>query len=107
MKFFETKIISEKRAYMKKLKSFLVMMAMLTVLTGCNNPYQEQATTENLDAKYENYSNVITLSAATEISDSKYTITDLKNLEDFLLTRPTQEDLRGKPYDLNDDGIWN
>ena len=107
MKFFETKIISEKRAYMKKLKSFLVMMAMLTVLTGCNNPYQEQATTENLDAKYENHSNVITLSAAAEISDSKYTITDLKNLQDFLLTRPTQEDLRGKPYDLNNDGIWN
>lgn len=107
MKFFETKIIPEKRSYMKKLKSFLAMATILTVLTGCNNPYQEQATTENLDAKYENHSNVITLSAAAKISDSKYTITDLKNLQDFLLARPTQEDLRGKPYDLNNDGIWN
>lgn len=32
----------------------------------------------------------------------KYTIEDIKNLQDFLLVRETP-DLRGKDYDLNDD----
>ncbi len=36
-----------------------------------------------------------------------YTIQDAKNLQDFLLNRPTEEDLSGKPYDLNGDGKWN
>lgn len=36
-----------------------------------------------------------------------YTIQDVKNLQDFLLTRPTEEDLSRKPYDLNDDGVWD
>lgn len=36
-----------------------------------------------------------------------YTIQDVKNLQDFLLTRPTEENLTGKPYDMNGDGRWN
>ena len=36
-----------------------------------------------------------------------YTIQDVQNLQDFLLTRPTEENLAGKPYDLNDDGVWD
>ena len=32
-----------------------------------------------------------------------YTIQDVKNLQGFLLNRPTEEDLSGKSYDLNDD----
>ena len=35
-------------------------------------------------------------------SDSyQYTIQDVCNLQDFLLTRPTKENLTGKPYDIN------
>ncbi len=36
-----------------------------------------------------------------------FTIQDIRNLQDFLLAKPTEEDLSGKPYDLDGDGIWN
>ena len=36
-----------------------------------------------------------------------YTLQDIRNLQDFLLTKPTEEDLRGKPYDLDGDGVWS
>ena len=36
-----------------------------------------------------------------------YTIQDIHNLQDFLLAKPTEEDLAGKPYDLDGDGVWN
>lgn len=36
-----------------------------------------------------------------------YTIQDVRNLQDFLLARPTEEDLTGKPYDLNGDDRWD
>lgn len=36
-----------------------------------------------------------------------YTIADIRNLQDFLLARPTEEDLSGKPYDLNNDNRWD
>ena len=36
-----------------------------------------------------------------------YTVQDIQNLQDFLLVRPTKENLAEKPYDLNHDGIWN
>lgn len=32
---------------------------------------------------------------------------DVKNLQDFLLSRPAYEDLSGKPYDLDNDGVWS
>ena len=38
--------------------------------------------------------------------DTEYTVQDVRNLNDFLLAKPT-EDLRGKPYDLDNDGVWN
>ena len=36
-----------------------------------------------------------------------FTIQDIRNLQNFLLAKPTQEDLNEKPYDLDGDGIWN
>jgi len=48
--------------------------------------------------------------AAAETSDRNsyaYTIQDVKNLQDFILARPTEENLKDKPYDLNDDDIWD
>jgi aldo/keto reductase len=39
-------------------------------------------------------------------SETVYTIEDIKNLQDFLLGRETP-DLRGKDYDLYEDGVWN
>ena len=43
---------------------------------------------------------------AAETSDSKYTVEDLRNLQDFLLVRETP-DLSGKDYDLNNDDRWD
>jgi len=36
-----------------------------------------------------------------------YTLQDVLNLQDFLLTKPTEEDLTGKPYDMNGDDRWD
>ena len=36
-----------------------------------------------------------------------YTLQDIRNLQDFLLAKPTEEELRGKPYDLDGDGVWS
>lgn len=40
-----------------------------------------------------------------ENSETEYTIDDVRNLQDFLLTKPT-EDLSGKNYDLDGDNVW-
>ena len=45
------------------------------------------------------------VSAAT--SKPTYTIQDVSNLQDFLLAKPTEEDLTDKPYDINGDGCWD
>ena len=45
------------------------------------------------------------VSAATE--KTTYTIQDVRNLQDFILAKPTEEDLTGKPYDLNGDDRWD
>lgn len=49
-------------------------------------------------------SGIVTDAEETVTQSVSYTIQDLKNLQDFLLCRPTEEDLSGKPYDLNGDG---
>lgn len=51
-------------------------------------------------------STVKTADAVSETS-AVYTTDDLSNLQDFLLAKPTDEDLSDKDYDLNDDGVWN
>ena len=50
-----------------------------------------------------------TISTAADQTEEKpiYTIQDVRNLQDFLLARPTEEDLSGKPYDLNGDDRWD
>ena len=45
------------------------------------------------------------VSSVTE--KATYTIQDVRNLQDFLLTRPSEEDLTDKTYDLNGDGCWD
>ena len=40
-------------------------------------------------------------------SDTAYTVQDVRNLNDFLLAKPTEEDLQRKPYDLDNDGVWS
>ncbi|MBQ6168807.1 MAG: hypothetical protein IJK30_02495 [Ruminococcus sp.] len=36
-----------------------------------------------------------------------YNLRDIRNLQDFFLAKPTEEDLKGKPYDLDGDGVWS
>lgn len=45
----------------------------------------------------------------SEIAENKmvYSLQDIRNLQDFLLTRPTEEELTGKLYDLDHDGVWS
>lgn len=45
--------------------------------------------------------------ALTQKQVTNYTLQDIRNLQDFLLAKPTEEDLRGKPYDLDGDGVWS
>lgn len=49
---------------------------------------------------------IFTTAENTE-SEYTYTVQDLRNLQDFLLARPTEEDLAGKPYDIDGDGVWS
>ena len=42
----------------------------------------------------------------TKANDTNYTISDVTNLQDFLLAKETP-DLSEKNYDLNGDGIWD
>ena len=44
---------------------------------------------------------------STATSKPTYTIQDVSNLQDFLLAKPTEEDLTDKPYDINGDGCWD
>ena len=45
--------------------------------------------------------------ALAEKKTVHYTLQDIRNLQDFLLARPTEEDLVGKPYDLDGNGVWS
>ena len=72
---------------MRKLLSFFVsgIVALTAMMTGSIAAGADEAVAETVT----------------------YTIQDVKNLQDFLLARPTEEDLSGKPYDLNGDDKWN
>lgn len=72
---------------MRKLLSFFVsgIVALTAMMTGSISAGADEAVAEMVT----------------------YTIQDVKNLQDFLLARPTEEDLSGKPYDLNGDDKWN
>ena len=42
------------------------------------------------------------------LNHKKYhTVQDARNLQDFLLTKPTSENLSGEDYDMNEDGRWD
>ncbi|MBR2284552.1 MAG: hypothetical protein IJ874_09100 [Ruminococcus sp.] len=46
-------------------------------------------------------------SVQAQTSEYTYTIQDVRNLQDFLLAKPTDENLKGKPYDMNGDDRWD
>ena len=81
---------------MKRNIALMLCIACITGSSGCAAPYQQEISTEHTAEKFSSH-NVKTnsLSAAAAGSDSEYTLTDVINLQDFLLTRPT-DDLSGK-----------
>lgn len=75
---------------MKRLLSAILTGITLFTLTGFRS-----ADTEQMDA----------VSASTE--KITYTAEDLRNLQDFILEKSKGSELEGKPYDLNNDGVWD
>ena len=93
---------------MKRHIALMLCIACISGFSGCANPYQQETVTEQTVEKSSSDSynvKTISLSAAAAESDSEYTLTDVINLQDFLLTKPT-EDLSGKNYDLDGDNVW-
>ncbi len=85
---------------MKKifLSVLAVMIASVSVI-GCGNAEKHTKNKAEIQATAVSE----TLSSEQEI---KFTIDDIRDLQDFLLAKPTDKDLRGKPYDLDGDGAW-
>lgn len=67
-----------------------LFVTMTAVFCGCSGFLNAKSTAEE-----------------TEQTNYTYTIQDAVNLQDFMLNRPTKENLKGKPYDMNHDGIWD
>lgn len=66
-----------------------------------------QNQSENARTIVQNWLDTNDFSSLVQHPETIYTIQDVRNLQDFLLHRPTEENLSGKAYDLNHDGIWN
>ena len=70
------------------------------ILCGCSGINTE---TPVLNEK----NTVQAISVTTSSNDYTYTVKDVKNLQDFLLNRPVTDNLKDKPYDMDNDGAWN
>lgn len=93
---------------MKKLTCFAAALSLLTVLTGCVNPFTERPLTEEQKKKYASHNvSLVKLSEAAAKPDSPYSMDDIRTLCSYLLTKPSDTDLRDKKYDLDSNGVWN
>lgn len=92
----------------RKYTCFAAALGMLAVLTGCRNPFGDKPLTEEQKLKYASHNaSLITLSEAAANPDSPFSMTDIRTLRDYLVTKPADADLSAKPYDLDSNGIWN
>lgn len=93
---------------MKKIALAAAALSMMTVLTGCVNPFKERPLTEEQKLKYASHNvSLITLSEAAAKPDSPFSMEDVHALRDYLITKPADTDFSSKPYDLDENGIWN
>ncbi len=85
---------------MKKifLSVFAVVIAAVSVI-GCGNAEK------HTKSKAEIQATAVSKTLSSE-QETKFTIDDIRDLQDFLLAKPTDKNLRGKPYDLDGDGAW-
>ena len=84
---------------MKK-RVITLFTVVVGILCGCSGINTETAV---LNEK----STVQAISVTTSSNDYTYTVKDVKNMQDFLLNRPVSDNLKDKPYDMNNDGVWN
>ena len=85
-----------------KVKKLVISLfaAAVSILCGCSGINTETAVINEINT-------VQFISAAPNSDDYPYTVKDAKNLQDYLLNRPVTDNLTDKPYDMNNDGVWN
>ena len=91
---------------MKLLSTVAACITLLLTASSCGNQNTISGLTEK-DSSIPVTNLSANVQSSEESAEYEYTIQDVRNLRDFLLTRPTEEDLTGKPYDLNDDNRWD
>ena len=80
------------------LSAFAVLFTAVS-LVGCGHT-QPQA-----ESKTEIRATAVSEQMSSE-QKTEFTIEDARDLQDFLLAKPTDKDLSCKPYDLDGDGAW-
>ncbi len=83
----------------KMMLSVLAVMIAAVSVIGCDHTEKHTKSIAEIQATAVSD----TLSSEQE---AKFTIDDVRDLQDFLLAKPTDKDLRGKLYDLDGDGAW-
>jgi len=78
---------------------FTLITVVTAIFCGCSSALSDSAVIIESG-------NAIAISETADVNYT-YTIQDVVNLQNFLVNRPTEENLKDKPYDLNKDGIWN
>jgi diketogulonate reductase-like aldo/keto reductase len=90
---------------------FMAVIASFLMLTGCGSyAGKRSAVTMQSDSSsvmMQSDSSATVTFETNGNSDIEYTAQDVRNLSDYLLAKPTAEDLRGTPYDLDNDGVWS
>ncbi len=93
-----------------KLFSLLLTGTALFGFTSCGTAAANSMFSNEVSAVSLSETNRAVASAAENAdlsSPYSYTLQDIRNLQDFLLTKPAVDDLAGRPYDMNSDGNWN
>ncbi len=89
----------------KMIRTILTAATIILTAAGCGK-YADSGsvqTTGNIPIQTDLSARV----KASAVPDYKYTVHDIINLQKYLLTEVTEEDLSEKPYDLNENGHWD
>ena len=89
----------------KMIRTILTAATIILTAAGCGR-YADSGsvqTTGNIPLQTDLSARV----KASAVPDYKYTVHDIINLQKYLLTEVTEEDLTEKPYDLNENGHWD
>lgn len=95
------------------MKNLLFLLTSVVVMgsTSCGTVSEKRMVSNEVSVVSLSETNKTVASVTDNISDDAseytYTIEDVRNLQDFLLAKPTEENLSGKPYDLTGDGRWD